>query len=133
VRAEPPAPTPWDASDEEAILLCRDWMIFLGATDTVAVSGTARPFCDLYSNRYLGWVYNRRGNLDVDEVERAASLAGTDGRPALIFVSGGVIPYARQRADVLGVALLRYGAQGGVLDGANSLGRQLYASGLTSG
>lgn len=131
MRAEPPAPTPWDVSDEEAVLLCRDWMIFLGATDTVAASGTQQS-CDLYSHRYLGWVDNRRGNLDVDDVERAASIAGTDGRGALIFVSGGVIPRARQRADLLGVALLRYGAQGGDLDGANSLGRQLCASGLAS-
>lgn len=123
---------PWGASDSEAAELCRDWMMFLGAGDAVVASAEARELCDTYSSRYLGWVDNRRGNLDVEAVERAASLAAADGREALIFVSGGVVPYARQRADILGVALLRYGARGGVLDGANTQGRQLRASGLTS-
>lgn len=119
-------------SDEEAIQLCRDWMIFLGATDTVAASGTVRQLCDLYSDRYLGWVDNRRGNLDVDIVNRAATLAAADGRRALIFLPGGVRPVAQDLADALGVALLRYGAHGGVLDGANTIGRQLGGLGLAS-
>lgn len=107
-------------------------MIYLGASDTVAAAGAAGQFCDLYSHHYLGWVDNRRGNLDTEAVERAATLAGADGRRGLIFVSGGVSPYARKRAEVLGVAILRYGAQGGDLDGANSLGRALCVSGLAS-
>lgn len=129
---EPPQPRPYGASNEEAIQLCRDWMIYLGAIDTVAASGAATRICDLYSARYLGWVDNSRGNLDVDVVERAASVAVADGRRALIFVAGGVRPIARQRADVLGVALLWFDAQSASLNGGNTCGRQLQGSGLVS-
>lgn len=105
-------------------------MIFLGATDTVVASEAARHVCDLYSAHYVAWVDNREGNLDVDAVEKAATLTAADGRRALIFVSGGVRPVAQNLADALGVALLRYGAWDGALDGGNTLGRQVCALGL---
>jgi hypothetical protein len=105
-------------------------MVYLGAADTLVAVGGTREVCDLYSSLYLGWVENRRGNLDVDVVEKAASVAAADGRRALVFLSGGVRPIAQDLADELGVALLRYGAHGGDLDGANIVGRQARASGL---
>ena len=106
VSIEPPSPRSFGVSDEEAVELCREWMIDLGATDTVVAIGALRQLCDLYSARYLAWVDNRRGNLDVDPVDAAAALAASDGRCALIFVQGGVRPVAQERADALGVALL---------------------------
>ncbi|WP_431277869.1 hypothetical protein [Leifsonia poae] len=132
MERESPSPKPWEASDEEAVELCREWMVYLGAVDTVVASGATRLLCDLYSSLYVAWVDNRQGNLDVDVVEKAASLASADGRRALIFVTGGVRPVAQDLADALGVALLRYGAHGGDLDGANTLGRQLHTLRLNS-
>lgn len=85
-------------------------MMYLGALDTVAAQDPARQLCDLYSSRYLAWVDNRRGNLDVDAVGNAARLAASDGRNALIFVRGGVRPVAQQEADALGVAILWFHA-----------------------
>lgn len=105
-------------------------MVFLGASDTVAAQGAARQFCDLYSSRYLGWVDNGRGNLDVGSVEQAASYAVTDGRQPLIFLRGGVRPVAQERADALGVALLNYRARDSALDGRSRLGREIIATGL---
>jgi hypothetical protein len=105
-------------------------MIYLGATDTVAASDGQRILCDLYSSGYLVWVNNRRGNLGIDEVEGAARLSATDGRRALIFVHGGVLPDAQQLADDLGVALLWYDARNGSLEGANAAGFTIRASGL---
>lgn len=119
-------------SDQEAILLCRDWMVFLGATDTVVASEPAHRLCDLYSAHYVVWVDNQEGNLDVDAVERAASVTAADGRDALIFVSGGVRPVAQKLADILGVAILLYDARDGDLYGGNTVGRRLCSSGLTS-
>lgn len=132
VGQQPPSPKPWGAPGEEAVELCREWMVYLGAVDTVVASGETDQVCDLYGSAYLGWVDSRRGNLDVDVVEKSANLAATDGRRALIFVPGGVFPAAQDLADILGVALFRYDAHGGVLDGANTLGRLLYSSGLAS-
>ncbi|MFF9564749.1 hypothetical protein ACF1AJ_15500 [Leifsonia sp. NPDC014704] len=117
-------------SDEEAVELCREWMIYLGAADSVVAAGAARNSCDLYSSRYLGWVDNSRGNLDVDAVEKAAALAATDGRQPLIFLRGGVRPVAQERADVLGVALLNYRERDRALDGRSRLGREIIATGL---
>jgi hypothetical protein len=105
-------------------------MIYLGATDTVRSEGIARASCDLYSSRYLGWVYNGRGNLDVDPVESAAALSGKDGRQPLIFLRGGVRPVSQERADVLGVALLNYRERDRALDGRSRIGREIIALGL---
>lgn len=105
-------------------------MIYLGAFDTVSATNTARNVCDLYSSRFLAWVDNRRGNLGLDVVERAGVIASGDGRYPLVFLSGGVLPEAQDRADALGLALLRFDAQGGNLDGANLVGRQVRGSGL---
>lgn len=107
-------------------------MIYLGATDTVAASDESRKLCDLYSSSYLAWVDNRRGNLGIDEVERAARLSVADGRRAVIFVHGGVLPDAQQRADALGVALLWYDARNGSLEGGNRAGFAIRASGLVN-
>lgn len=107
-------------------------MIYMGAVDTVAAQDPARQLCDLYSSRYLAWVDNRRGNLDVDSVETAARLAASDGRQALIFVRGGVRPVAQQQADALGVAILWYHAVDATLAGRSRPGLAVLASGLTT-
>jgi hypothetical protein len=105
-------------------------MIYLGAADAVVASGKTTEVCDLYSTRSLAWVENRRGNLEVHRVERAASVSATDGRRALIFVRAGVIPAARVRADDLGIAIFGFDPEGGTLDGVNQLGRALCADGI---
>lgn len=105
-------------------------MVYLGALDVVVAPKTINHLCDLYSSRFLAWVENRRGNLGPDFVERAANIAAGDGRYPLVFLSGGVLPEAQDLADAAGVALLRFDAQGGNLDGVNRVGRQTRASGL---
>lgn len=120
-----PAPRPYGVSAEEAIELCRDWMAWLGDLNAIAAAESSRYLCDLYGGDYLAWVHHSRDNLDVDLVERAAAVSAADGRRPLIFVRGGVLPVARQRADSLDVALLEYSARDGSLDGANELGRRL--------
>jgi hypothetical protein len=130
VEREPPRPRPFGVSGEEALELCREWMIYLGAADSVVAAGAARKSCDLYSSCYLGWVDNGRGNLDVDAVENAAALAAADGRQPLIFLRGGVRPVAQERADVLGVALINYRERDRALDGRSRLGREVIATGL---
>lgn len=107
-------------------------MVYLGAVDTVAASGDVRQVCDLYSSRFLAWVNNQRGNLGLGVVERAVGIASRDGRFPLVFVSGGVHPEAQDRADAIGLVLLRFDAQGGSLDGANLLGRRVRANGLAA-
>lgn len=129
----PPDPKPWGVSEDEAVDLCREWMVYLGAQDTVVASGEVKPICHLYSSRFLAWIDNRQRNLDVGSVERAASIAANDGRYPLIFVPGGVLPSAQDRADELGVALLRFDAQNGDLDGLSVIGRRLRAVGLGPG
>lgn len=132
MQVEQPQPLAWRASAEEAVELCREWMVYLGAGDVVATSGGLDRVCDLYSTRFLAWVDNRRGNLGLDVVERAAAIAARDGRYPLVFVSGGVLPEAQDRADELGLALFRFDAQGGNLDGANLVGRRVRVRGLAA-
>jgi hypothetical protein len=132
MQVEQPQPRAWRASDEEAVGLCGEWMAYLGAVDVVRATGAIRETCDLYSSRFLAWVYNRRGNLGLDVVERAAAVAARDGRYPIVFLSGGVLPESQDFADEVGLALMRFDAQGGSLDGANLLGRRVRASGLAA-
>lgn len=125
-----PQPRQWGATGREAAELCREWMLHLGAVDTVVSQGSASEVCDLFSSRWLAWVSSRRGNLDVELVERAARICAADGRQALVFIAGGVFPTVQDRADALTVGLLRFDARGGDLDGANTLGRRLVEGGL---
>jgi len=104
----------------------------LGAADTLAASGAAQEVCDLFSRRYLAWVDNSRGNLDADAVVRASRVASIDGRQPIIFKRGGIRPDAQRQADALGVALLSYVAVDGLLEGANPLGYELRAAGLSA-
>lgn len=113
--------------------MCREWMVHLGATDTRVMDVPARHICDLYSNHFLGWVENNGGNLEVELVNRAAASSAVDGRSALLFVPGGVYPEARVQADALGVALLRFRARDGALEGVNVLGRRARTVGLPGG
>ncbi|MEV8213955.1 hypothetical protein [Leifsonia sp. NPDC077715] len=130
MSVQTPAPRPLGVSDVEAVELCRQWMVYLGAADSVVASGDARQICDLYSRHYLAWVDNRQQNLDAAFVERAARLCENDGRRGLVFVPGGVFPDAQDTAEALGVALLRFDPYGADLDGANPLGRSVRSLGL---
>jgi hypothetical protein len=56
-------------------------MRHLGATDVVVAAGEPRQLCDLYACGYLGWVENKRGNLQIVQVEHA-------GRSSLPTVVG---------------------------------------------
>lgn len=103
-------------------------MHFLGFADVVVAVGDARQICDLYGSRYLGWVENKRGNLEVELVERAATVVAADGRRGLVFARRGVMPDARVKADELGIAIFGFDPQGGTLDGVNLLGRELFAN-----
>lgn len=130
VSVQSPAPRPLGVSDGEAVELCRQWMVYLGAAESVAASGDVRRLCDVYSRHYLAWVDNRDQNLNNDLVERAARVCAADGRKGLIFVPGGVFPDAQDQAEALGVAVLRFDPYGGDLDGANPLGRYVRSHGL---
>lgn len=132
MKVEQPTPRAWRASDEEAVELCKEWMVYLGAADVVVAPKAFSQVCDLYSSKFLAWVENRRGNLGVDVVERAAAIAAGDGRYPLVFLSGGVLPEAQDRADAVGLALLRFDAQGGNLDGVNRVGRLMRGGGLAA-
>lgn len=102
-------------------------MRYLGATDVVVATGEPRQLCDLYASGYLGWVENKRGNLQIFQVEHAAAVVAADGRRGLIFARHGVLPAARVRADELGIAIFGFDPRGGTLDGVNLLGRELFA------
>jgi hypothetical protein len=103
-------------------------MRYLGDTDAVVATGESRRVCDLYGTHYLGWVENRRGNLGLELVERAAAVTVADGRRGLLFARHGVSPAARVKADEFGIAIFGFDAQGGTLDGVNLLGRGLLAN-----
>lgn len=121
---------PWGATGAAAVEICGQWMVRLGATDTVVAGRGDGGVCDLYSSRYLAWVESRRGNLEMQIVERAAAISANDGRAALVFLAGGVFPTVQDRADALAVSLLRFDPRSGDLDGANAFGRRVLASGL---
>jgi hypothetical protein len=125
----PPDPRPLGATTPEAILLCCEWMHYLGAIDTVAFEGEPRV-CDLYSSRYLGWIYNGYGNVEIGLIDTAVATTKSDGRLGLIFFSGGVLPEAQDAATSGHLALLGFDAEDGRLFGLNPMARQIVEGGL---
>jgi hypothetical protein len=121
---------PLGVSGAEALELCREWMVYLGAGKVVAATGATRELCGLYSTSCVAWVDNRVGNIGVDAIERAAGLATFDGRLPVVFVSGGIRPAAMRRANALRVPILRYRPEDAALEGVTPLGRQLRRSGF---
>ena len=132
MNRDEPGPNPLGVSNEGAVRLCRQWMVHLGATDTVVASGPTRAVCDLFSSRYVAWVDNGREALGATAVLRAAEVASSDGRQAMIFKRGGIGGDAQRQADRRGVALFSYLPSDGILEGANPLGYQLRAAGLSA-
>jgi hypothetical protein len=125
----PPDPRPLGATTPEAIRLCCEWMHYLGAIDTVIFEGEPRV-CDLYSSRYLAWIFNSYGNVGIDLVDTAVATTRYDGRQGLIFFSGGVFPEAQDIATAHHIALLDFDAEYGSLSGLNCVARQIVSSGL---
>ena len=63
-------------------------MVYLGAGETVAAAGSARGVCDLYSEKFLGWVRDQRENLDVElPVIRGRTGFLAAGRASLLRLS----------------------------------------------
>lgn len=132
VSFEAPAPLPLGISDEGAIALCRDWMVYLGAVDTTVAYDSSKSVCDLFSSRYLAWVNNQRGSLELSEVRRAAQIAARDGRQPIIFKRGGIRLDAQRQANLDRIALFLYIPSDGILEGGNALGFQLRDLGLSA-
>lgn len=121
VNGERPAPRPDGVSDRQAVELCREWMVFLGESDTVAATGDDAAVCDLYSSRYVALVSNSRGNIGMPLVERAVALVASDGRRGLVFHSGGSRPTAGEFADANGVALIMFDPENGDIEARNQV------------
>lgn len=121
VNGQRPAPRPDGVNDRDAVDLCREWMIYLGETDTVVSEGAAAATCDLYSSRYVALVDNRRGNIGLPLVNRATALVASDGRRGLIFHSGGCFPDAAVKAEYAGIAVITFDARNAEIEARNQL------------
>ena len=120
MNGERPRPRPVGSSQTAAVEFCREWMVYLGETDTVIAAGDA-AVCDLYSSRYVALVENRIGNIEVPLVQRAVTLSASDGRRALVFHSGGCFPDAGELANAHGIPLIAYVARAGNIEPRNRL------------
>ena len=94
-------------------------MVYLGEADTVESVGAATAICDLYSSRYVALVDNRRGNIGLPLIYKAAALVAADGRRGLIFHSDGCLPDAALQAESLGIAVITFDARNGWIEARN--------------
>ncbi|WP_460536422.1 hypothetical protein [Humibacter ginsengiterrae] len=121
MNGERPAPRPEGVSDQQAVDVCREWMIYLGEFDTMVATGDAALVCDLYSSRYVAFVSNERGNIGMPLVDRAVALVASDGRRGLVFHSGGTRPAAGEFADANGIALIMFDPENGDIEARNQV------------
>lgn len=121
MNGDRPAPRPDGVSDEQAVDLCREWMVYLGECDTVAATGDVVSVCDLYSSRYVAFVSNARGNVGMPLGNRAVALVASDGRRGLVFHSGGSRPTAGEFADAKGIALIMFDPENGDIEARNQV------------
>lgn len=124
-----PAPRREGVSDVEAVELCRDWMVYLGAADTVVARGGVSRVCDLYSSRYVAFVDNGYDNIGQEIVDGASALAASDGRSAIIFHAGGCSPEASRVADAIGIPILTFDALNGAIEARNRVAARICRSG----
>jgi len=105
-------------------------MQHLGAVDSQVTSFTADGGIDVVSARYIAQVKNYSDTVGVAALRELAGVASVDGRTPLFFSSGSYAAGAIEFANLADIALFRYDAVLGTLDGINERGREAVATGL---
>lgn len=130
VHGPMPAPQPFGVSHEGAEALIAAWMVYLGESDAEPTQFSGDGGIDVVSHRYIAQVKNYAGSVDVASVRELAGVSLDDGRKPLFFTSGTYTQGATDFATRVGIALFRYIAAAGTLEGANELGDNYVNLGL---
>lgn len=125
-----PLPQPYGVSPQGAEALVAAWMKYLGEEDAVCTRFVADGGIDVASSHYIAQVKHYVGTVGVAEVRELGGVASIQHRKALFFTSGVYAKGAVDFADAAGIALFKYSAELGTLQGANSLGARAVVLGL---
>ncbi|WP_353826337.1 restriction endonuclease [Agromyces sp. SYSU T0242] len=127
-----PGAQPYGVSHRGAEVLVADWMRHLGAVDAEATRFTGDGGVDVMSAHCIAQVKNlsERTSVPVAQIRELAGVAAHDGRRALFFTSGTYSDGGIAFADVAGMSLFEYRAEGGALRAVNVHARTDLAVGL---
>lgn len=129
-ESAPPSPMEYGVSHQGAERLVAAWMCYLGARDAAVTQFSGDGGIDVVSTRYLAQVKNYAGAVPISSIRELHGVAVADGRLGLFFTSGHYPASAIQFAERVGMALFIYGAEEGVLRGANPLAQEYMSTGL---
>jgi hypothetical protein len=118
-RGPRPAPQPFGVSHAGAEALAAQWMAYLGVVDAEVTRVSGDGGIDVVSAGYIAQVKNYTGSVGIAEVRELAGVAAVDGRKPLFFTSGAYPASAIEFADRSGMALFRYSAELGDLEGCS--------------
>ena len=120
--APPPAPQPYGVSHEGAEHLVCAWIRHLGVLDAEVTRLVGDGGIDVDSEHYVAQVKNLAGSVPVGEVRALLGSAVSEGKKPLLFTSGSLTVEGKAFAERVRMAVFRYDAVGGTIQGLNELG-----------
>ncbi|GAA1062019.1 restriction endonuclease [Agromyces bracchium] len=128
--APPPPAQQYGVSHEGAEHLVAAWMRHLGVLDAEVTRFSRDGGADVVSDAYVAQVKNYAGSVSVTDVRALFGVATADSKKPLLFTSGAVTADGLTFADRVGVALVRYDAEKGTIQGLNALGGMVVDVGI---
>jgi hypothetical protein len=120
--APAPDPQPFGVSHAGAEHLVAMWMRHLGVLDAVVTPLSGDGGIDVVSSDFVAQVKNLTGFVPVQDVRALFGVAASESKRGLLFTSGAVTTEGLAFADRVDMALIRYDAIAGTLEGLNEIG-----------
>lgn len=129
-----PAPRHYEITPKEAEELAAEWMRFMGEPSAQTTISSWDGGIDVEGHFYVAQVKHLASNVGVKDIREFAGVMNHDsrGRKGLFFTRTGYVAGAVEFADRTGIALFRYDAPAGTLQGMNAHAQQLQARGLNA-
>lgn len=117
-----PEPQPFGVSHRGAESLVCAWMRHLGVLDAEVTQFVGDGGIDVSSSDFIAQVKNYAGSIPVAAVREVFGVAVADSKHPLLFTSGTMTVEGNAFASRVGMAVFRYNAEEGTLEGLNAKG-----------
>lgn len=127
-----PLPQPYGVNHEGAERLAADWMRHLGAPDAVVTQYSGDGGVDVESATVIAQVKNLHPSSAVpfSAIRDLLGTAHHRGKGAMLFTSGRASKEGLKFATESGIAIIRYDAEAGSIQGLNAVGARVVREGI---
>lgn len=125
-----PAPQPFGVSHDGAERLVAAWMRYLGVDDATVTRVSADGGIDVSSATVVAQVKNYIKTVAIVDIRALYGVAVAEGKRAMLFTSGSVSREGASFCDRTKIAVVKYNAVTGQIEGINRLGILAVRSGI---